>query len=194
MKSYGSSLNSRQAYGRRSGLSAILREQQSKAKLRSSVQDAIKWRRNAASLIRHCLEGGQNRRTRVTSATEGFRGIDTAINAALQRGKNWAGAAESHRRGRGERSEVFVQSKFTAARPPPGQEPYSVSSRSPSSSSSQAETKHGIFASSLRHLQTNWIPTSSIDEARQDLANADLGAWRALEALMRRGRLGRWSE
>lgn len=125
----------------------------------------------------------------------GFRGIDTANQ---RRHYNEASVGQALRKaideGVVERSEVFVQSKFTFPRGhTPGQEPYSVSSsRSPSSSSSQSgDQARESFASSLRHLQTNYLDSYIIHgpmKHGKTLTNADLGAWRALEALYAQGK------
>jgi diketogulonate reductase-like aldo/keto reductase len=114
----------------------------------------------------------------------GFRGIDTA-NQRKHYFEAAVGEAVATALGRGEvaRSQLFLQSKFTA---PGGQDrrlPYDAGA-DPATQVAQS------FASSLDHFATNYLDSYLLHgpSTKVGLAEEDVAAWRAMEAMAREGK------
>lgn len=115
---------------------------------------------------------------------QGFRGIDTAnqrkhyFEAAVG-----AGIAAAVQRGLVSRDDLFLQTKFTFR---PGQD-----QRLPYDPKAPIATQvEQSFASSLEHLQTNFIDSYVLHgpSLRSGLGPEDREAWRAMEAIHDSGR------
>jgi diketogulonate reductase-like aldo/keto reductase len=114
----------------------------------------------------------------------GFRAIDTANQRKhyFEEGVGKA-VAGSLQRGEVTRAELFLQTKFTYPRGQDSRLPYDL--KAP-----VAEQVAQSFASSLKHLQTDYIDSYVLHgPSRSDgLADVDWEAWGAISALQRAGK------
>jgi diketogulonate reductase-like aldo/keto reductase len=117
----------------------------------------------------------------------GFRGIDTA-NQRRHYDEAAVGAAVAAAIARGlvSRGHLFLQTKFTFRRGQDHRLPYDPAA-------SIATQVRQSFASSLEHLQTEFVPSFVLHgpSVRHGLAADDWDAWRAMEAIHQQGQV-RW--
>lgn len=114
----------------------------------------------------------------------GFRGIDTA-NQRKHYFEAAVGEAVIAALGRGDvtRSELFLQSKFTALGGQDQRLPYDAKAK-PATQVAQS------FASSLEHFATSYLDSYVLHgpSANVGLTEEDVAAWRAMEELAREGK------